>query len=154
MTQQVTPSHILLTVWTPDNTLASGSFPQGNSLVSDHLYNFQVVGLYLLDPFIYIESDYFITQNSYFLRHPVFMADCFRDKNFPVPTEYFSTTSAAVGAELVLGTGLLGGLDSLGLILLPSWDGSLLLFSLWVGGGGVAKIAVINTCIMFCNYLE
>ena len=63
--------------------------------------------------------------------------------------EYLSTTSAAVRAELVLGTGLLGGLDSLGLVLLPSSAGSLLLFSLWVGGGGVAKIAVINTCIMF-----
>ena len=49
----------------------------------------------------------------------------------------------------MLGTGLLGGLDSLGLVLLPSSAGSLLLFSLWVGGGGVAKIAVINTSIMF-----
>ena len=49
----------------------------------------------------------------------------------------------------MLGTGLLGGLYSLGLVLLPSSAGSLLLFSLWVGGGGVAKIAVINTSIMF-----
>ena len=53
----------------------------------------------------------------------------------------------------MLGTGLLGGLDSLGLVLLPSSAGSLLLFSLWVGGGGVAKIAIINTYYVFSRLI-